>query len=149
MTLQNLLAIKRLQEHAADGASIRKLLEAARRNLADARVTVIGADNRFDAAYKCVMQCAMLGLWAHGYRTATSQPGHHQTAIQCLTLTMAVPTSTVIVLDSLRKKRNLSDYEGDPISDAMLAAALDQAESLLAHTEAWLRQNRPELLGDA
>lgn len=53
------------------------------------------------------MQCAMVGLWASGYRTATSQPGHHQTAIQCLPLTMAVTQPTSIVLDALRKQRNI------------------------------------------
>ena len=35
MTLQNLLAIQRLQAHTPDGAAIRRLLAAARRNLAD------------------------------------------------------------------------------------------------------------------
>lgn len=88
MTLQNLLGINRLQAHQAEAAAVQKLLASARRNPADAHVAGIGADNRFDAAYKTIMQCAMLGLWANGYRTATSQPGHHQTAIQCLTLTM-------------------------------------------------------------
>lgn len=149
MTLQNLLAIKRLLAHTPDAAAIRKLLEAARRNLADAGVAAISADNRFDAAYKCLMQCAMLGLWANGYRTATSQPGHHQTAIQCLTLTMGVSPATVIVLDALRKQRNLSDYEGDPISDATLISCLKEASKLLAHTEQWLRDHHPNLLGDA
>lgn len=149
MTLQNLLAIKRLLAHAPDGAAIRKLLDAARRNLADAGVAAISADNRFDAAYKCLMQCAMLGLWANGYRTATSQPGHHQTAIQCLTLTMGVPSATVIVLDALRKQRNLSDYEGDPISDATLASCLDEAAKLLARTEHWLREQHSNLVGGA
>lgn len=105
-------------------------------------------DNRFDAAYKCIMQCAMLGLWANGYRTPTSQPGHHQTSIQCLTLTMAVSRPTVIVLDALRKRRNVSDYEGDPVTEATLASCLDEATSLLRHTEAWLREHRPELLGE-
>ena len=81
MTLENLLAIRQLQAHRADPVALRKLLDAARRNLADARIEQISADNRFDAAYKCVMQCAMIGLWAHGYRTSTSQPGHHQTAL--------------------------------------------------------------------
>lgn len=149
MTLQNLLAIKRLLDHAPDAAAVQKLLLAARRNLDDASVTAISADNRFDAAYKCLMQCAMLGLWTSGYRTATSQPGHHQTALQCLTLTMGVPMATVIVLDALRKQRNLSDYEGDPISDATLASCLDEAGKLLAHTEQWLREHHSDLLGDA
>ena len=149
MTLQNLLAIKRLLAHSPDAAAVCKLLEAARRNLTDATVTAISTDNRFDMAYKCLMQCAMLGLWASGYRTATSQPGHHQTAIQCLTLTMGVPTASVIVLDALRKQRNLSDYEGDPISEATLASCLDEAGQLLAHTQQWLRDHLPELLGVA
>lgn len=149
MTLQNLLGIKRLQAHAADPTAVRKLLESARRNLADARVVEISADNRFDAAYKCVMQCAMLGLWANGYRTSTSQPGHHQTAIQCLSLTMQVSKDDVIVLDALRRQRNVTDYEGDPISEAVLASCLEEAAKLLDHTERWLRDVRPALMGDA
>jgi len=148
MTLQNLLAIKRLQEHVAERSGIRKLLEAARRNLADAHVEQVSADNRFDAAYKCIMQCAMLGLWASGYRTSTSQPGHHQTAIQCLGLTMGVSNSDTIVLDALRKQRNVSDYEGDPISGATLASCLGESARLLAHTEAWLRKHHPEWMAD-
>lgn len=149
MTLQNLLAIQRLQQHDADRTSVLKLLGSARRNLADARVDAIGNDNRFDAAYKCILQCALLGLWANGYRTATSQPGHHQTAIQCLTLTMAVPKKTVIVLDGLRKQRNINDYVGDPITDAALASCIEEAGALLAHTRNWLREHHPELMGDA
>ena len=144
MTLQNLLAIKRLQVHAADGAAIRRLLEAAQRNLADSAVTQVSADNRFDAAYKCIMQCAMLGLWANGYRTVTSQPGHHQTAIQCLGLTMGVANADMIVLDALRRQRNVSDYEGDPVSAATLASCVEEAGKLLAHTQRWLQQHHPE-----
>lgn len=149
MTLENLLAIQRLQPHVTDRIAVGKLLASAQRNLADARVDAIGNDNRFDAAYKCIMQCAMLGLWANGYRTSTSQPGHHQTAIQCLTLTLGVPKPTVIVLDGLRKQRNVNDYIGDPISDAALTACIDEAAGLLTHTEQWLREQRPELVAGA
>lgn len=145
MTLENLLAIQRLQPHVTDRIAVGKLLASAQRNLADARVDAIGNDNRFDAAYKCIMQCAMLGLWTNGYRTSTSQPGHHQTAIQCLTLTLGVPKQTVIVLDGLRKQRNVNDYIGDPISDAALTACIAEAAGLLTHTEQWLREHHPEL----
>lgn len=148
MTLQNLLAIRRLQEHVADHAAVQRLLSAARRNLDDARVDRISADNRFDAAYKCIMQCAMLGLWVSGYRTATSQPGHHQTAIQCLGLTLGVPNEDMIVLDALRRQRNLADYEGDPISDAALKSCIDEAAKLLGHTENWLRQRDAAFVKD-
>jgi hypothetical protein len=148
MTLQNLVAIQRLQVHVADGASVRKLLAAAQRNLADARVDAIGHDNRFDAAYKCIMQCAMLGLWANGYRASTNQPGHHQTMIQAVPLTLAVDKGAMVVLDGLRKQRNITDYEGDPVSDAVLTACIEQADKLLAHTRAWLEKHRNDLLGE-
>lgn len=149
MTLQNLLGTRQLQQHATDRAAVLKLLASAARNLADARVDAIGNDNRFDAAYKCIMQCAMLGLWANGYRTATSQPGHHQTAIQCLTLTMGVPKDAVIVLDGLRKQRNINDYVGDPIPDGVLATCIEQAQRVLEHTTQWLQQNHPHLVAEA
>ena len=144
MSLSNLQAIGRLQPQPPDPASIRKLLQAARQNLADARVEQISANNRFDAAYKCIMQCAMLGLWANGWRTSTSQPGHHQTAIQTLDQTMNLPKADLIVLDALRRQRNLNDYEGDPISAATLQACLAAAEKLLGHTGQWLRTHHPE-----
>jgi len=138
MSLENLLAIQRLVRHEAGHAVVLKLIAAAERNLADARVTSISAENRFDAAYKAILQCAMAALAARGYRTSTSQPGHHQTAIQTLPLTLAVDSGTVIVLDALRKQRNLTDYSGDGISDALLAECIAQAESLLRHARATL-----------
>jgi hypothetical protein len=46
MTLQNLLGIQRLQAHSADRTSVRKLLEAARHNLADAQILELSPDNR-------------------------------------------------------------------------------------------------------
>ncbi len=138
MTLENLLAIRRLVQHEAGRAAIQKLLAAAQRNLADAKVTTISAENRFDAAYKAILQCAMAALWAKGYRTSTSEPGHHQTAIQALPLTLALDSATVIVLDALRKQRNLNDYTGDGVSDALLAECIAQSEFLLQHTRTTL-----------
>ena len=44
MTLQNLLAIRQLLAHSADRGAVLKMLDAARRNLADARVREISAD---------------------------------------------------------------------------------------------------------
>jgi hypothetical protein len=105
MTLANLLAIQRLQAFEASPQGVQRLLAAAERNLADAQLQALSAENRFDAAYKCILQCAMLGLWANGWRTSTSQPGHHQTAIQTLDQTLGVPKSDLIVLDALRRQR--------------------------------------------
>lgn len=146
MSLANLQAIGRLQTFTAHAPGVQRLLQAAKRNLADAKLVQLSSENRFDAAYKAIMQCAMLGLWAQGYRTSTNQPGHHLTAIQALPMTLAVPQATVIVLDALRKQRHLNDYEGDPVTDAAVDECLQQAQSLVKHTEDWLQVNRGELL---
>lgn len=146
MTLANLLAIQRLLVFSATPQGTQRLLAAATRNLTDAQLPQLSPENRFDAAYKCIMQCAMLGLWARGYRTSTSQPGHHQTALQALPLSMGLPNDIIIVLDALRKQRNLNDYEGDPIGDAVVSECLTQAQSLLAHTRQFLQTQFPDLL---
>jgi hypothetical protein len=39
-----------------DAALIGKLLAAAQRNIADAQLAGLSAENRFDAAYKAIMQ---------------------------------------------------------------------------------------------
>ncbi len=118
---------------------------AAERNLQDAAVTAISDESRFDAAYKCVMQCAMAGLMVHGYRPSKSKPGHHQTAIQTLPLKVGLDARTVVVLDGLRKQRNISDYDGDPISPTAVDESLKQAKALLAHVQGWLAQHHPDM----
>ncbi|MEX8520304.1 MAG: DNA-binding protein [Leptothrix sp. (in: b-proteobacteria)] len=145
MSLQNLLGIS-LDRITPDKAQVLKLLAAAERNLADAQLTGLSAENRFDAAYKAIMQLAMVALNANGYRTLTSKPGHHQTAIQTLPLTVALPKHKVIVLDALRKQRNLSDYSGDLVPESATTECLSSASDLLKHVRAWLQSHKPELL---
>ncbi len=88
----------------------------------------------------------MLALWVNGYRTSTSQSGHHQTAIQTLPTTIGLEQTTVIVLDALRKQRNVSDYEGDPISDQAVIECIKQAEQLYQNISAWISKNRADLV---
>lgn len=66
--------------------------------------------------------------------------------IQTLGLTMGVGKEVWIVLDSLRKKRNLNDYSGDLIEPAAVRSCISHAQSLLAHTRQWLGEHRPDLV---
>ena len=145
MTLNNLLGIS-LDRVAPDKTLVAKLIAAAERNIADAQLQGLSAENRFDAAYKAVMQLAMVALNANGYRTLTSKPGHHQTAIQTLPLSVGLAQREVIVLDALRKQRNLSNYAGDLVPDAVADECLANANSLLAHVRTWLMANAPGLI---
>jgi len=145
MSLQNLVGLS-LETVAPDPAAIARLLAAAARNLMDAQLKGLSAENRFDASYKAIMQCAMLALQANGYRTLTSRLGHHQTALQTLPLTIGLPNGRMIVLEALRKQRNLVDYEGDPIPEQTAAECFSQAQQLLADVKIWLAAYKPKLL---
>ena len=89
MSLDNLVGIS-LEAIAPDVATIKRLLSAAQRNIADSKVKEVSMENRFDAAYKAIMQLANLALQANGYRTLTSKPGHHRTMIQTLNQTVGL-----------------------------------------------------------
>lgn len=145
MSLQNLLGIS-LDAVTPDQAQVAHLLAAASRNIADAQLVGLSCENRFDAAYKAIMQLAMVGLHANGYRTLTSKPGHHQTALQTLPLSVGLAPEAVWPLDALRKQRNLADYSGDTVPESAAAACLQSAQMLQAHVLRWLHEKHPDLL---
>jgi hypothetical protein len=141
-----LLKIGQLKAHPPDAAEVQRLLAAAARNLADARVTTISPETRFDAAYKAIMQAALAALMAHGYRPDTNRPGHQVTIVQGLTLTIGLAPARVTVIDTLRRKRNLSDYTGEDIDDSSAEHCIAEADRLLHEVTAWLTAHRPQLL---
>lgn len=118
---------------------MKRMLVSAKQRLHDADLMQNGTATRFDCAYTTIRLVADMSLHLAGYRTSTSKPGHHQTAIQCLAHTLDVDDVTVRILDSLRKQRNLSDYDGEPINDAVLRECLNQARMLLRRIEKQLK----------
>lgn len=147
MSLENLLKIGQLKKHPPDAREIQRLVAAAGRNLADARVTSISSETRFDAAYKAIMQSALAALMACGYRPDTDRPGHHMTVIQSLPLTIRLTGTRVTVLDTLRRKRNISDYMGEEMDDVSMESCIVEAERLLNDVKTWLKAERPDLYG--
>lgn len=145
MGLQNLVGIS-LEQITPAKETIKRLLDAAARHIADAKVNAISAETRFASAYTAVRMLADVGLHAHGYRTLTSKPGHHQTAIQTLPTTLGVDSQTLIRLDKLRKQRNLTEYTGDLVPESAVAECLSQAQSLHTTTLSWLKANKADLL---
>lgn len=138
MTLDNLIG-KSLEKIEPDTTVILRLIKAAERNICDAAITELSNENRFDAAYKAIMQLANASLQASGFRTLTSQPGHHQTMIQSLSKTVGINSEELIVLDGLRKKRNVTDYSGEQVEQAAVEECISQAKKLLELTREWLR----------
>lgn len=144
MTLDNLIG-KSLEKIEPDTVAIQRLFDAAKRNIVDAELTELSNENRFDVAYKAIMQLANAALQRSGFRTLTSKPGHHQTMIQSLVKTVGLETDRMIVLDALRKQRNIADYSGDLVEDAAVAECILQAKQLLALTQSWLENDKNPL----
>lgn len=146
MSLQNLLKIDQIKSHPIDADEIERLFAAAKRNLGDARVRTITAETRFDAAYKAIMQSALAALMMHGYRPNTGKPGHHQTVLQSLPKTADLEPERVVVLDALRRLRNVADYTGDNVDHSTADECIVEARRLMDDVLAWRQTHRPELI---
>ena len=146
MTLDNLLKIGQLKPHETSKEEVSRLIEAARRNIADSEVTSISTETRFDAAYKAIMQAALVALMASGFRPDTSRPGHHATVIQSLTKSIGLVGDRMIVLDAFRRKRNLNDYSGGWVDETSTESCIAEAKALMQDVEKWLKEKHPELM---
>jgi len=145
MALKNLIGIS-LAAIEPDSMLIHRLLDAAKISLKDAELANLSSEGRFDMAYKAIMQLSNVALQANGFRTLTSKPGHHQTMIQSLPQTIGLTNNEMILLDQMRKQRNVIDYSGDVVSATLANTAVRQANLLMIQIENWLRKNKPELL---
>lgn len=145
MSLDNLVGIS-LERIDPNPVTIERLLTAASRNIADSHIAAVSDENRFDAAYKAIMQLSNAALQANGLRTLTSKPGHHMTLIQVLGQTINLDKQTVIVLDALRKQRNVVDYSGDIVPASSVRECINQAENLMRKVTNWLKENKPKLV---
>lgn len=145
MSLQNLSKIGQLEAHDTNSAQVRRMLESAKRGIADARQQAVSRETRLDAAYRAVMQLSMVALWANGFRPARSRPGHHQTMIQSLVHSVELDRDRMLLLDTFRVKRNAVDYTGDDVDEASVEACIEAAADLLGHVTGWLTRNKPQL----
>ncbi len=142
MTSEHLLNLQRIGQIEVVPFSaelLAKMLDVASSRLQDALRVDNSMETRFDCAYTAIRAVADAALLKQGFRTSTSKPGHHQTTLQCLVHTMDVDPVTVRVLDSLRKQRNLIDYDGELITNSLLQECLDQAQTLLTMAEQRLK----------
>ena len=139
MTLQSLIATGEMRAHAVDVESIGKLLRAAHRNLLDAHPPALSNDVRFNGAWRCIRQCVRLGLWAAGYETTSDEPIAAHVGLASLRFTLSLPREDAQILDRLRRQGERADYEGDTISDLMLAECIAAATRLLGRTVTSLR----------
>jgi hypothetical protein len=64
---------------------------------------------------------------------------HNQHGVpELLPQTLGIDRNTVIILDAMRKQRNVADYSGDFIPESTVTTCIAQAEELVKHFRTWL-----------
>jgi len=61
------------------------------------------------------------------------------TVLQSTPLTLGLSSKRVVVLDALRRQRNVSDYTGEDVDEST-------AENCIVEVVAWRASHRPELV---
>jgi len=115
MSLHDLVRSGQLHRQPPTSEELGRLLAAAERSVADAALDGLSDEGRFDLAYKAVIQGALVALRSSGYRLASTVPGHHRSLLQTLAATIGADDAELQLLDTIRRRRNASDYSGRPV----------------------------------
>jgi hypothetical protein len=145
MNWKNLQNQNRVERHVTSKAELDDLRAAIERNLADAAIKELSADNRFLIAYQAALLAAKMALACAGYR-AKGQ-GAHQTTFQALKLALGSSVNkTADYLERCRRKRNDLAYDAEGVVSASDAAELlTHAKALRDDVEAWIAKHHPQL----
>jgi uncharacterized protein (UPF0332 family) len=145
MTWNQLLQRSRVQLHSTNKQEIDNLRQVVARGLADAAVTAISPDLRFQAAYNAVLQLATIVILCAGYRVRGRE--HHRTTFEALPIAMGnVVATQAAYFDTCRQKRNITTYDQTGlVSVTEVEDLLKQAASFQHDVEQWIRDNHPHL----
>ena len=147
MSLTSWRANALLRDHTPTVAEVKQLLDVVDRDLADAALTQVSADNRFVHAYNAGLQLCVLALHASGYAVPKGQ-SHHVRSLESLPLTLGADQEEVArYLDVCSRKRHQIEYERARVVEAAQADELTQAVAKLrADVVAWLKLTHPGLV---
>ncbi len=145
VTWNRLCADRRAEPHEATSQEFLALRGVIERNLADASLAGLSADNRFGLGYEAALLIAKMAIACAGYRV--KGPEAHATTFQALALAMGPAVSKeVAYFDRCRRKRNVLSYEfAGAASESEAAEILRRARRLWEGVEAWIARRRPDL----
>ncbi len=131
MSWKRLLDERLAERHRTSREEIDALRAVVARNLNDARVEAVSADNRFGATYEAALTLATMAIAAAGYRI--KGPAHHRTTLQSLPLVLPGKETSddLTYFDRCRRLRNELSYEAADV------VSTREVEDLIARTEAF------------
>lgn len=140
-----LLASNRVDRHTTSRQELNDLRAAVERNLHDAGLSGLSADNKFGLAYEAVLLLAKMAIVCAGYRT--KGPGAHQTTFAALEIAMGPPASNdAAYFDRCRRKRHTLSYDvAGVVADTEAGEILTRARRFRETVEAWITREHPGL----
>lgn len=113
---------KPLRAEPPDAAEFDGLLRSGQARLADASISGLSLEGRFDLAYNAGHALCLAALRWNGYRAA-----NRYIVFQCLPHTLGLGPDVWRVLDKCHQMRNRSEYEGTLDVDERLVEDLVRA----------------------
>ncbi|MGD0384465.1 MAG: hypothetical protein ABSA77_13170 [Thermoguttaceae bacterium] len=104
MTWQELLDANRVEKHTTTRQELDDLRKAINRNLHDADLPGLSADNKFGLAYEAGLLLAKMAVACAGYRVKGQ--GGHQTTFASLKLAIGSKLGLLRIMASLRARKN-------------------------------------------
>jgi hypothetical protein len=129
----------------ASKTELDRLRGAIERNLRDAALPDLSADNKFGMAYEAALLTAKMAVAVAGYRVRGQAA--HATTFVALGLAMGPAAGQrADYFDRCRRKRNALSYEySGAATDAEAAEILEAAKKFRAEVEDWIATRRPDL----
>ncbi|MEW5825579.1 MAG: hypothetical protein AB1778_02005 [Candidatus Bipolaricaulota bacterium] len=146
MSLTEWLQHRFLAAHATSPQEIADLLAITRRDLREASSATHCPEWKLAIAFNAALQAATTALAAAGYRAAKGS-GHHHYTLQSLRFTVGLDSETLLMLQTVKRKRDKSDYEragGVSAQEALDAIAL--ATQVVTRVREWLQAEHPDLM---
>jgi len=145
MTWKELLDKKLAERHKTSSEELTDLRNAIERNLDDAAVSQLSADNRFGLAYEAALLLAKMAIACAGYRVK-GQGAHHTTFVALKLALGPSVNETANYLERCRRTRNKLSYDAAGVaSDQDATELLAKATALQETVKQWIASNHPDL----
>lgn len=145
MTWTRLLEQGRVERHAATRRELDDLRALVARNLNDAALPGLSADNTLGLVYEAALVLAKMAIAAAGYRVKGH--AHHKSTFDVVTLALGSGAQEAADFFELcRRSRNVISYDAaGVISKGQAAEALAEAVAFEATVESWIASTHPLL----
>lgn len=145
MTWTHYLNQGRVDRHTPTKQELDDMRGLVARNLKDAALPELSADNRLGLAYEAGLILAKMAVACAGYRVKGL--GHHKTMFEVLPLAMGSGVQTTAdFFEQCRRERNSISYDAaGTVSESKAAAALNEATAFEATVENWIATNHAVL----